>query len=209
MPESQTPPLMRLVDGSTVRTILAVTTISLLTAISAQVSFSLPFTPVPLTLQTGAVLLGGALLGWKRGATSQLLYLTMGSLGLPFFANGTSGWTAISGATGGYLIGFVVAAAVLGWMAEHGQDRTITSSLPSFVFASLIIYVFGVGWLAYSLHIPLAGSAGDTNNAIALGLTPFLLGDLAKAIAAAAITPMVWRWNRPDTPANQTNDQAG
>lgn len=162
---------------------------ALLTALAAQIEIPLGFTPVPLTGQTFAVLLAGAALGLRRGALSQLVYWTCGLVGLPFYSGGTGGWEVGTGATMGYLVGFVVAAAAIGFLAEKKQDRNFVTSLPAMLLGSATIYVCGAGWLAHSLNIPVA--IGE-QNAIALGVAPFLIGDAIKAVVAAACTSTVW-----------------
>lgn len=158
---------------------------SLFTAALAQVSIPLPFSPVPITGQTFAVLLVGAALGSKRGATSMLLYIAEGALGLPFFAGGASGLHVLVGATAGYLLGFVIAAFAIGWCAERGWDRRFRTSILIFIAGSLIIYLFGVAWLAFVL--------GSLQKAIIAGLLPFLIGDAIKLLGAAAALPAAWR----------------
>ena len=158
---------------------------SLLLAVLAQVSFPLPFTPVPLTGQTFGVLLIGAALGSKRGLASMLLYILEGGLGLPFFAGGASGWHVLVGATAGYLVGFVVAAYILGLLAEHGLERAIRTSFIPFFLGTLVIYLFGVAWLTILL--------GSFSKAIVAGLLPFLVGDVIKLILAALALPAAWR----------------
>ena len=157
-----------------------------LTALAAQWRFHLPFTPVPVTGQTFAVLLTGAALGWRLGAAGQALYIAAGVFGAPVFADGDSGWEVMTGATGGYIVGFVFAAALVGWAAERGHDRRFVSTVAAFLVGSAVIYVFGVaGLVAY---------AGMTfPDALARGVVPFLVGDLVKAIAAGAILPSAWR----------------
>jgi biotin transport system substrate-specific component len=155
---------------------------SLFTALCAQVSFYLPFTPVPVTLQTLAVLLTGAALGSKRGALAMLAYLAEGSAHLPFFAGGESGFPLL---TGGYLCGFVLAAFVVGWLCERGLDRSIFTSALAMLPGSVIIYLVGATWLGIALHANAA-------TAIAYGVTPFLIGDLLKLIVAALLLPAAW-----------------
>lgn len=159
---------------------------ALLVAVLAQVKIALPFTPVPLTGQTFAVLLVGAVLGSKRGAASMALYMALGAFGLPVFAGGASGIAYLSGATLGYLIGFVVAAYVTGLLAERGLERSVRTSLIPFLVGTLIIYLCGVAWLAILL--------GSLNKAIAAGLLPFLLGDAIKLVAASLALPIAWRF---------------
>ncbi len=183
--------LIDLIGRSRTRDIIAVVGFALLTALAAQISIPLGFTPVPITGQTFAVLLAGGVLGANRGALSMGLYVALGAIGLPFYANGDGGWTAASGATAGYLVGFIVAAFVVGKMAEHGQDRKLSTSLPAFVAGSLIIYAFGASWLAYELNLPLTADAGEPS-AIAYGVAPFLVGDVIKALLAGAILPAAW-----------------
>lgn len=162
---------------------------ALFTALAAQVSISLGFTPVPLTGQTFAVLTSGVVLGWRRGALSQALYWGMGLVGLPFYASGDGGWESGTGATLGYFIGFIVASALIGYLAERRADRNFASSLSAMAMGTVVIYVFGVAWLAHKVNVPVA--TGD-ENAISLGVTPFLIGDLLKMLVAGSIAPAAW-----------------
>lgn len=164
---------------------------ALLTAALAQVRIPLGFTPVPVTGQTLAVLLAGASLGAWRGASSQLLYWLMGMVGLPFYSNGTGGWSVATGPTMGYLVGFIVAAAVVGRLAEYRHDRHVLTSVAAMTLGSMIIYVCGATWLAINLGIPLA--TGE-QNAISLGVTPFLVGDVIKMCLAGLATASTWRF---------------
>ncbi|MFM2113231.1 MAG: hypothetical protein RL643_189 [Actinomycetota bacterium] len=164
---------------------------ALLTAALAQVRIPLGFTPVPVTGQTLAVLLAGASLGAWRGASSQLLYWLMGMVGLPFYSNGTGGWSVATGPTMGYLVGFIVAAAVVGRLAEYRHDRHVLTSVAAMTMGSMIIYVCGATWLAIDLGIPLA--TGE-QNAISLGVTPFLVGDVIKMCLAGLATASTWRF---------------
>ena len=162
---------------------------ALLTAGLAQVQLHLSVTPVPITGQTLGVLLAGGALGATRGGLSQLLYWVLGLTGLPFYADHAGGWESGTGTTFGYFVGFVFAAALIGWMAERRQDRNVATSIAAMSLGSLVIYVCGAGWLAHSLGISVAN--GETN-AIGLGVTPFLLGDLAKLVLAGALLPAAW-----------------
>ena len=162
---------------------------TLLTAVAAQIEIPLGFTPVPLTGQTFAVLLSGAVLGMRRGALSQMLYWSAGLIGLPFYSGGTGGWETGTGATMGYLVGFVVAAAAIGYLAERKHDRNFATSLPAMLLGSTIIYACGASWLSIRLNMPLANGE---QNAISLGVAPFLVGDLLKALVAAGCTASVW-----------------
>lgn len=157
-----------------------------LTAIAAQLRFNVPWTPVPYTGQTGAVLLVGAALGWRFGATSMLLYVVAGLLGLPVFNGGASGIEQLLGITGGYLVGFVVAAALTGWLAERGWDRAVPGTLALMAIGTLVIYAIGVPVLAV-----VAGLSPWT--AITNGALVFLPWDAAKILVAAVALPGAWR----------------
>ena len=168
---------------------LLVVGFALLTAAAAQIEIQLGFTPVPLTGQTFAVLLSGAVLGMRRGALSQSVYWMAGLTGLPFYSGGAGGWKSGTGATLGYLVGFIVAAGAIGYLAEKKQDRNFATSLPAMLLGSTLIYTCGAAWLTTYLNIGFA--TGETN-AIALGVAPFLVGDVIKALLAAACTTGVW-----------------
>jgi biotin transport system substrate-specific component len=165
------------------RDLLLIITGSLCVAGMAQVRIPLPFTPVPITGQTFAVLLVGAALGARRGAASLSLYLLLGMFGLPFFAGGTSGLPALLGPTGGYLVGFVLAAALVGALAARGLDRHIPGALLAFLAGEMVIYLFGVAWLSVYLGI---------QQAILAGFLPFLAGDAIKLVAAGLVLPAAW-----------------
>lgn len=159
---------------------------ALFTAAMAQLVIPLGFTPVPITGQTLAVLLAGGVLGAKAGAASQLLYVGMGAIGLPFYANQAGGWTAATGATGGYLVGFVIAAWIVGRLAERNQDRSVSTALGAFLLGTVVIYLVGVPWLAHSIGV-------DWNRAAELGAYPFIAGDLFKVTIAGGLLPAAWR----------------
>ena len=158
---------------------------SLSLAALAQIEIFLPFTPVPITGQTFGVLLLGAALGSRRGAASILAYLAEGASGLPFFAGGASGARVLGGPTAGYLLGFVVAAFVVGWLAERGLERGVRTSIIPFLAGTIAIYAFGIAWLSFVL--------GSLSRAVALGLLPFLLGDAIKLVAASLVLPAAWK----------------
>lgn len=155
---------------------------SLFVGLSAQIAIPLPFTPVPLTLQTFAVLLTAAALGSVRGVLSMLVYAVVGIIGVPWFAEGSSG---ISAPSFGYILGFIVAAAVVGRIAESGATRSVSRTAALMITGNVIIYSFGVAWLAFALDTPLA-------NALSIGLVPFLFGDAIKIAAAAGVLPLAW-----------------
>lgn len=163
---------------------LLVVGFSVFMALCAQVSFYLPFTPVPITLQTLAVLLTGAALGSRRGGLAMLVYLAEGAVGLPVFAGGVGGFIKLFGVTGGYLWAFPIAAFVVGLLCERRLERSFLSVLVMLV-GSLIIYAIGVPWLAVVLHV-------DLLKAFALGMLPFIPGDLVKIVFAALLLPTAW-----------------
>ncbi len=152
-------------------------------ALMAQIE--IPLWPVPITGQTFGVLLVGAALGSRRGALSLILYLTEGALGLPVFAGGAAGISRIAGPTGGYLIGFVAAAFVIGWLCERGWDRHFLTMALAMLTGNLVIYLFGIPWLAQFTGWEKVWAAG---------LLPFLPGDLLKWIFAALVFPWVRSW---------------
>ena len=161
---------------------------SLFIAALAQVSIPLGFTPVPITLQTFGVLLIGTAYGWARGGLTIALYLAWIAVGLPFAAEGRSGVEILSIATasGGYLWGFLVAAVLCGWLANRGWDRSIRSSISVMLLGTVLIYGFGVPWLAAAIDVPLL-------EAFELGVYPFVIGDLLKLLLAAGLLPAAWR----------------
>lgn len=183
--------LVDLLARSRARDAVAVVGFALFTALAAQITIPLGFTPVPLTGQTFAVLLAGGVLGSRRGALSMGLYVALGAIGLPFYAEGDGGWTAATGSTAGYLVGFVFAAFVVGVLAERGQDRRLSTSIPAFLAGSAIIYACGAAWLAHSVGVPLTAGPGEPS-AISLGVAPFLVGDVLKALLAGALLPASW-----------------
>lgn len=153
-----------------------------LVGLCAQLSVPLPGTPVPVTGQTFAVLLVGAALGWQQAALSMGLYLLAGGLGVPWFTKGGSGFGA---ATFGYVLGFVLAATVVGWLTARGGDRTVVRTVLTMAVGTALIYGCGLPWLAHSAHL----SAAD---AWRLGARPFLVGDAAKIGLAAGLLPGAW-----------------
>jgi biotin transport system substrate-specific component len=152
----------------------------------AQLSIHLSFTPVPITGQTLGVLLAGTALGWRRAAAAMALYAIAGVAGLPWFAGGTAGYAS---ASFGYIVGFCFAATACGYLAGRGADRNVLKSVPAMLVGEVIIYAFGLTWLALDLHLSAAATLAD-------GLTPFLAGDAIKAAIAAGLLPLVW-WKLP------------
>lgn len=151
-------------------------------ALAAQIRVDLPFTPVPITGQTLAVLLVGGLLGSRLGAAALLTYLAQGAAGLPVFAGGTGGLAVLTGPSGGYLVGFVAAAFVTGWLIERGVDRT-PWVMAAMLAGNAVVYAVGLPWLAYFVGADVVLTAG---------LWPFVPGDLVKLIIAALTLPSGW-----------------
>jgi biotin transport system substrate-specific component len=170
--------------------------ITVLTAAAAQISFPLPYTQVPLTFQPMVVLIGGLLLGSKLGMASQVLYLTAGIVGLPVFAASVTlppGALRLLGPTGGYLMIYPVAAFVVGYLAERGWARRYATSVAAMLLGLAVIYVAGTFWLAYFARLSSGSAAVGMAVALSSGVYPFLLADLMKLLAAAGITPGLWR----------------
>jgi biotin transport system substrate-specific component len=171
--------------------VAAVVFITVLTAAAAQVSFPLPFTPVPFTLQPMVVLIGGAALGSRLGMTSQALYLLAGIAGLPVFATSATlpqGLLRLLGPTGGFLMAYPFAAFLTGWLAERGFDRRFLTSVLAMTAGLTLIFAFGVAWLAWFA----APAAVGLPAALRLGLYPFVLVDALKILLAAFVLPTVW-----------------
>jgi biotin transport system substrate-specific component len=178
--------LADLVPDVRARDVALVVAGALLTAVCAQIAIPVPGSPVPITGQTFAVLLCGAGLGAARGASSQGVYVGLGWMGLPFYSDGGSGGEVLFGTNGGYIFGFVIAAYVVGRLAERRHDRTPLTALPLFTIGSLIIFGLGVPWLAVSADMTLV-------EALDAGFVPFIPGGIVKAVAAAALLPAAWR----------------
>jgi len=179
--------------NSRVRDVVLVVAGALFIFLTSRISIPIPGSPVPMTGQTFGVLLVGGALGLRRGFAAVGLYVLLGLVGLPFFADGKGGISIILGATGGYLIGFIVAGAVVGRLAELGWDRKFVGALGAMLVGEVVIYAIGLPWLK-------AVGGLSWQQTIDLGLTPFLIGDSIKAILAAALFPAAW-WvvgRRPD-----------
>jgi biotin transport system substrate-specific component len=149
-------------------------------ALGAHVRIPLPFTPVPITLQTFFLSLAGATLGPVFGVASQVVYLFLGAVGVPVFAGGSGLMYLVQSATTGYLIGFIAAAALVGWLIRSRKDAGIAWILFSMAAGNLVVYTSGMLWLSLYLHVSLV-------NAVAIGVVPFLAGDVAKMCAAAGL----------------------
>ena len=176
-----------------VRDIVLVITGAFFLYLTARISIPVQGSPVPITGQTFGVLLVGGALGFRRGLLAITLYVLLGVVGLPFFAEGKGGLIVIWGATGGYLIGFVVAGAVVGRLTELGWDRHIGGALGAMLIGSVLIYVVGLPWLM----VVTGSSPAET---IDQGLRPYLVGDAIKLALAAVIFPSAWWFvgRRPD-----------
>jgi biotin transport system substrate-specific component len=144
-----------------------------------------PLWPVPVTGQTLAVLLVGATLGSVRGALSMVVYAVVGGLGVPWFSEASHGWGVIAGPTGGYIVGFVFSAFFVGWLSERQWDRKILKAIALFVGGSLVVFAFGLPWLAFVLGLNLEQTLQG-------GLYPFILGGVIKAVLAAGLLPLAW-----------------
>ncbi len=180
---------------------------SFLIAGLAQISFALPFTPVPITGQTLGVLLVGAAYGPGLGAATILLYLVWAVVGLPVLAP-VDGVHAtgldvlrLTAATGGYLWGFVLAAALTGWLARRGWDRTFRSSIGAMLLGSIVIYAVALPWLH---HVLASSTIEETLQA---GLYPFIIGDTLKLLAAAGVLPAAWALMKKLRPRNRISSE--
>lgn len=175
--------LVDVLPGRVARDVAVVVGSAAFVGASAQVLVPLPFTPVPLSLQTLAVLLVGAAAGPSRSLVAMLLYIVVGTLGMPWFAGGDSGW---GGASFGYVLGFAIAAPLVGALAARGADRTVLRTTALMIVGNVAIYLCGVTWLTVSTGMALP-------KALLLGVVPFLVGDLLKIAVAATVLPGAWR----------------
>ncbi|XVV05003.1 biotin transporter BioY [Actinosynnema sp. CA-248983] len=173
--------LADLVPGSLARDIALVVAGAGLTGLAAQVALPVPGSPVPITGQTFAALLVGAALGWQRGGASMVLYLIAGVAGVPWFQGASSGMPASLG----YVVGFVFAGVLVGHLAARGGDRTVLRTVGTMALGNLVIYAFGVPWLMAAANVGFG-------KALALGVTPFLIGDAIKIALAAGLLPAAW-----------------
>jgi biotin transport system substrate-specific component len=171
--------------GARARDLTLVAAGAVLMALLSQLEIPVPGSPVPITGQTLGVILCGAALGAHRGGAAILLWATLGLL-LPVYADGGSGAGHLGGVTGGYIIGFVVAAYAVGVMAERGADRRVLAALGAFIAGQLLVFGLGVPWLKAATGMPWSEAVHD-------GFTVFIVGGLAKAVLAAALLPAAWR----------------
>ena len=157
-----------------------------LISLCAQISIPLPFTPVPITGQTFAVLLVGSSLGMVRGLASCTLYLLLGIVGAPVYADRAHGWDVVVGSSGGYLVGFLFAGALVGFLAERGWDKRFSTATSAMLAGNVVIYLCGTVWLAHVLNTGLAKT-------LEYGLYPFVPGDIFKLYLAALALPAAWK----------------
>jgi biotin transport system substrate-specific component len=188
LPARRRPVLADALPGAALRDAALILAGALLTVLGAQISIHVPPSPVPITGQTLAVVVAGAALGARRGMASQALYVGLG-LFLPVYADGASGPEVIWGATSGYLVGFVLAAGLVGWLAEHGADRRPLRAFAAFAGGQLLIFGIGVPWLQVSTGMPWGDAIHD-------GFLIFIVGGIVKALLAAGLIPAAWRFTR-------------
>ena len=170
---------------------------SLFVAACAQIT--VPLWPVPITGQTFAVLVVGMAYGMRLGAATLLLYLVLGAAGLPVFANQAGSLAALFGPSGGYIVGYVLAGGILGYLAERGWDRHAATTALALLIGNIVLYIPGLLWLwkfyagPGAQYIAAAGAETAFGATIMAGLTPFLIGDALKLLLAAALLPIAWR----------------
>jgi biotin transport system substrate-specific component len=184
---SQAALIDRVIPRSAINNVALILSGAVLTAYAAQLV--IPMWPVPITAQTLAVLLVGSVLGATRGAISLIVYFSMGAVGLPVFSAATS---LSFGPTFGYLVGFIAAAALVGYLAQRGWHKSVSGVLGSFAIANSVIYLFGLPWLAFALGS--LGAANDLASVAAAGFAPFIIGDVIKMTLAAALLPLAWKF---------------
>lgn len=171
--------------------VLLVTGGALFVALFAQISIQLPFTPVPITGQTFAVLLVAASMGLVHGTLAMVMYLAMGVFGIPVFADRAHGWDEVAGATGGYLVGFVLAGLLVGFLAERRWDRNFSSSVSAMLTGNVLVFTVGLVWL--SVWLGDNGYPNGLNAVLENGLYPFVPGEILKLYLAGALLPAAWR----------------
>ena len=178
----------RIVSRTRVMDVVLIVAGAALTAVSAQIA--VPLWPVPITGQTLAVLLVGVTLGAVRGGLSMVLYAILGIVGLPVFSESSSGWGVIAGPSGGYIIGFIFAAILTGWLAQREWDRKLLRAFVAFLAGSVVTFAFGLPWLA--TYLGAVGVPNDLNSVLTAGLYPFILGGIVKSILGAGIITLAW-----------------
>ncbi len=173
----------RLLTRSIATDVVLIAAGAALTAIAAQIA--VPLWPVPITGQTLAVLIVGSSLGALRGVLSMVLYAVLGIVGLPVFSDQTHGIGVVLGTTGGYIVGFILAAALTGWLAQRQWDHRILGAIASFAAGTVVTFAIGLPWLAVVGHF-------DFEQTLQYGLYPFIVGGIVKALLAAAFIRLAW-----------------
>ena len=174
----------RLVSRSILTDVMLVAGGAAFTGLLAQIA--VPLWPVPITGQTLAVLLVGSTLGALRGMVSLAVYAVLGIAGVPWFSDAMAGWRVVAGPTGGYVIGFIIAAGLTGWLAQRSFDRKVLGAVASFAAGTLVTFAVGLPWLAASLGLTLSQT-------LEAGLYPFIVGGIVKTLLAAGIIPLAWK----------------
>ncbi len=190
----------RLFPRSIVTDVVVVSAGAALVAIAAQVA--VPLWPVPITGQTLAVLLVGSALGALRGTLAMVLYAVLGLVGLPVFSDASSGASVLLGPTGGYIIGFILAAAFTGWLAQRSWDHKILQATLGFLGGTVLTFAVGLPWLAVALKLDLAQTLEG-------GLYPFILGGVIKSVLAAGIISLSWRYFARDEDRKEDHRSIG
>ncbi|MGW9631983.1 biotin transporter BioY [Agromyces sp. NPDC055520] len=179
----------RVLARSTVADLVLIAAGAALVGVFAQLY--VPLWPVPVTGQTLAVLLVGSALGAVRGGLALVAYAGLGVVGVPWFSEASSGWGVLAGPTGGYIVGFVLAAALVGWFAERTWDRTIVKALAACAAGTLATFAIGLPWLA--VFLGSVGAPNDLAAVLAAGFTPFIVGGVVKSVLAAVLLPLAWK----------------
>ncbi|MGA1837128.1 biotin transporter BioY [Herbiconiux sp. 11R-BC] len=174
----------RLISRSLVSDALLVVGGAAFTGLLAQVV--IPLQPVPITGQTLAVLLVGSTLGAVRGSLAMVVYALLGVVGVPWFTEASSGWHVVAGPTGGYIVGFIFAAGLTGWLAQRQWDRRVIGAFVSFMAGTGVTFAIGLPWLAVALGL-------DLQQTLQAGLYPFIIGGVIKALVAAGVIPLAWK----------------
>jgi biotin transport system substrate-specific component len=153
--------------------------------VGALAQLYVPLWPVPVTGQTLAVLLVGATLGSLRGALSMVVYAVAGGFGVPWFSEAAHGWSVIAGPTGGYIVGFILSAFLVGWLSEREWDRKVLKAIATFLGGSVVVFAVGLPWLAFALNL-------NVEQTLEGGFYPFIIGGVIKAAIAAGLLPLAW-----------------
>lgn len=171
---------------SKVSTYIQISLLTMLTIVSAQVVIPLPFTPIPITLQTFAILFGAAALGPNKSTIAQTLYILLALIGFPVLASDKGGFEAVFGATAGYLFAFILSSYVVGILAKKFSTKLVINVFISYFAGTLLIYLLGASWLSFY-------TGNGIIYGIEKGVLPFIIGDILKAFLAASLLPITWR----------------